>query len=72
MLGTPPPGYSPSTVNRQYNNTLGRAGVQGLPGASAATASSGFSTSMPGLSSNPLLQQSNMAMILKLLKGGAK
>lgn len=71
MLMAPPSGYNASPMNRQANSLLGGVGA----GSRASPVlgnqlGSGFSSGMPALSTNPLAQNQNLAMILKMLKGG--
>jgi len=67
MLNAPPPGASPSPINRQSNSLLNTPGPQGL--GSTTGKMPGMIPGAPALSANPL-QQQNMAMLLKLLRGG--
>lgn len=70
MLGAPPPGYAPPAILRQP--TMGVPGM-GMPSAQGAGRPvGGVAQGMPALSNNPMLQQQQMLMLLKLLHGGVK
>jgi hypothetical protein len=68
MLMTPPPGYSPSPMNRQTTQRLGTPGLQSAP--ALGMRPGGFTAAPSAVSANPLGQQQNTAALLKLLRGG--
>lgn len=71
MLAAGPPGYSPPVMNRQSAPALGRPNTQP---ATAGGPTGGFASTVPALSANPLSQslgqQQQMAMLIKMLRGG--
>lgn len=69
MLTNPPPAFSgPPALNRQTSTVTSSPGIQNQISSRKPTGA--LSQGMPALSQNPLTQQQDFQMLLKLLQGG--